>query len=1213
MRKSFKTSIKVVILLVASILLGTFVGSSMHLTSDVFAEETKHKVYIYAVDNEHPDIFVDSFRVSLYDENGTLLYNSDTHRKDENTEVFELPAGNYNLKILSAPTGYHDSEGNTQRAEGFMYVFDSLETSFTVGDSDVYLELPIFRKTAYTVDFEYQDVTDPSLTVYAFDGPPHIRIYDSNGKVFNATTNTFVEDLKFGDLPAPVNDPSGGTLTDKGDYYSGTEFGETHPGDSGSYYWNGTEWIKYDGGQVTGVQSTHYWQAEILNNMSFDETQGKYIDNYYWRVDFYTQGFQNWQVVALEPGTYEADFSDTLLPYYYIDSEGQAHYTSDGTFYYVSEQKRITFTITDQDVQSYVPVRRIVPHKVDLIYKDVDNPDYQFETPYGVIVNEEGKVVSSADSDNVTYQDDLKLSADNVPVADPVGGALKWNENSYGYDKYIGTRYSSNPGDQPNYYWDGTSWQTDQVYSSTGYWNASIRGWSPTPDEYEWYWDIEWEFNEKSGTVYLESGNYKLLLLNDLRIPTGYQDVEGNYYNGDKNEGNFYYEFVNREIEFTVSDSEMTVEIPIKKTQNYKLTLNPIDLTDPSCTPGSFYVQLFNEQGQVYGSDYKFHDDTKMDRSIIPPVDPVGGRIVKTYNPWNNQEQATGTEYSSDPGLKRSYYWNGISWQTEPIYSSTGCWVASLQTDWKTDELTGKRVPYKWCWEMYYDDQNYYENYQFILPAGTYTLKVTKNPEGNRDLFTENYRFLYEQKETEISVVVTDTDVVADVGFNRIELYKIIPTPKDSEEDTIAYSSVHGYVTNSEGKIVVGNEEYSDLGVAIDAPQIDPDGEPLTEDGDMYVGTASAEPRHFNYNTKYWNGTEWITELSCSKESGCWVAYYSERTISENNHEYYWEVRHNDVLVSRDNYVHLKNGTYTFTPVVEPEYYEDQNGNRTYIHEGDLKPIQPVTFNVENEAKTVDIIIERVPKRKISLTIKDKDASYQINNNGSYRIRNLDTGKFVDQEGNEYELITASKADIPTTDPVGGSLTENGMDGDYGTYRYKGTEYDTEPEMSVSYYYWNGTEWVGSADFLDGCWEAYISSSGHWDSEQGTYITDSWYWNIGWINRVDKAYSGNPIATISKTGNYQVEEATTPTTYINPDGMTISGNNGDVYKKAKPVQFTISDDSPSVIDLEIVYERIPLSQAMPQAGERTALILTMIGCIAMIALAFTLSRPNRTR
>lgn len=293
MRKSFKTSIKVVILLVASILLGTFVGFSMHLTSDVFAEETKHKVYIYAVDNEHPDIFVDSFGVSLYDENGTLLYNSDTHRKDENTEVFELSAGNYTLKILSAPNYYYDGKGNFKTVEGFMYVFDSLETSFTVGDSDVYLELPISRKTAYTAAFEYQDVTDPSLTVYAVDGTPHIRIYDSNGKVFNAATNTFVEDLKLGDLPAPVNDPSGGTLTDKGDYYSGTEFGETSPGNLGSYYWNGTEWIKYGGGQATGAQSTHYWKAEILNNMSFDETQGKYIDDYYWQVDFYTQGFQN--------------------------------------------------------------------------------------------------------------------------------------------------------------------------------------------------------------------------------------------------------------------------------------------------------------------------------------------------------------------------------------------------------------------------------------------------------------------------------------------------------------------------------------------------------------------------------------------------------------------------------------------------------------------------------------------------------------------------------------------------------------------------------------------------------------------------------------------------------------------------------------------------------------------------------------------------------
>ena len=1224
MRKSFKTSIKVVILLVASILLGTFIGSSMHLTSDVFAEETKHKVYIYAVDNEHPDIFVDSFNVNLYDENGTQLYtNSATHQKDENTEVFELSAGNYSLKILNAPTSYHDSEGNTQRAEGFMYVFDSLETSFTVGDSDVYLELPISRKTTYTVDFEYQDVTDPSLTVYSVDGPPRIRIYDSNGKVFNAATNTFVEDLKLGDLPAPVNDPSGGTLTDKGGYYSGTEFGETSPGSLESYYWNGTEWIKYGDGQATAAQSTHYWKAEIRSNMSFDETQGKYIDNYYWQVDFYTQGFQNWQGVALEPGTYEADFSDTLLPYCYTDSEGQYHYTFDGTFYYVSEQKKVTFTITDQNVQSYVPVRRVIPHQVTFEYKDDTNPDFQFESPSVVIVDDEENVVSSADSNNISYQHDLKLSHENIPTADPAGGNLKWNGNYNSYDIYKGsTEYDSDPN-LPSYYWNGTSWQTEKVYSSTGYWNAHTTytgHWDEEQNTYvadKWYWKIEWEFNEYGNSCYLESGTYKLILQNKARIPTYYQDSEGNYHYGSSE--NFYYEYVNQEVEFTVTDSDQTVEIPIKKIQQYQVTINPTDTFDPTCTPNYFYYQLFNESGQIFDGN-NFSDDLKIDINNMPTTDPAGGLLKIDGILPDGRKSYKGTVYDSEPEEYTTHtvwYWNGTSWQKNSASSSTPFWTACLQAEYHTDEETGDWVPYQWYWDIT-TDVTYKNSLDiFSIPEGNYTLRIFTVPEAYHDVngnfINDRSFFYYTAEQSEIEFTVSGSDVTVDVPFYRHQKYEVSGNMKDSKDDSITYGdNIRGYILDSEGRYYFAGGFYENAG-EISTPTTDPDGGELTyQYSGTYYGPMFSERQ--NAGNYYWNGTSWVdawTNDPVFSLSGVWAADYT----SDENGNYYWHVHDmsSDALLSfgDGNSWPLENGTYTFHPVTKPDYrYE--NGTSYWLSDDDVKPIQDVQFMVDGAETTFDIIIERVPKRKISLTIKDKDASYQINNNGSYRIRNLDTGKFVDQEGNEYELITASKADIPTTDPVGGSLTENGMDGTHGTYCYKGTEYDTEPEMSGSCYYWTGTEWVGSADFLDGCWKASISGSGHWDSEQGMYITDSWYWYIMWTNKVDKAYSGNPIATISKTktGNYQVEEATTPTTYINPDGMTI---NGDVYKKAKPVQFTIYDDSPSVIDLEIVYERIPLSQAMPQAGERTALILTMIGCIAMIALAFTLSRPNRTR
>ena len=224
MRK-INRKIKAIIMLAVSLLIGGAAGSTMHLISDVHAEEPKQNVYIYAIDNEHPDVFVDTFNVSIYDENGDFVSSQFTHRKNENQATIELPAGDYTLKINSTPNNYYyDSEGQSHWIgdEDFLYFFDSLETSFTVEDKEVYLELPVTRKTAYNVRFEYQDVTDPSLTVYTYQGPPYLRIYNENGEFINTNTYTFVEDLKLDELSVPTTDPSGGALTDCDYYYAGT-------------------------------------------------------------------------------------------------------------------------------------------------------------------------------------------------------------------------------------------------------------------------------------------------------------------------------------------------------------------------------------------------------------------------------------------------------------------------------------------------------------------------------------------------------------------------------------------------------------------------------------------------------------------------------------------------------------------------------------------------------------------------------------------------------------------------------------------------------------------------------------------------------------------------------------------------------------------------------------------------------------------------------
>lgn len=1222
MRK-INRKIKAIIMLAVSLLIGGAAGSTMHLISDVHAEEPKQNVYIYAIDNEHPDVFVDTFNVSIYDENGDFVSSQFTHRKNENQATIELPAGDYTLKINSTPNNYYyDSEGQSHWIgdEDFLYFFDSLETSFTVEDKEVYLELPVTRKTAYNVRFEYQDVTDPSLTVYTYQGPPYLRIYNENGEFINTNTYTFVEDLKLDELSVPTTDPSGGALTDCDYYYAGTEFGETHP-NLGTYYWNGSEWKATDASNMA-VPSSHYWVAQIFNKMTFNEEQGTYANNYYWDVRLKTNSYQFWEQTDLEPGTYVADFSDTALPDYYLDNEGQAHYKSDGSFYYVLEQEKITFTVTDQDITAYVPVRRVIPHQVTFEYKDDTNHDFQFESPSVVIVDDEGNVVSSADSNNISYQHDLKLSHENIPTADPAGGNLKWNGNYNSYDIYKGsTEYDSDPN-LPSYYWNGTSWQTEKVYSSTGYWNAHTTytgHWDEEQNTYvadKWYWKIEWEFNEYGNSCYLESGTYKLILQNKARIPTYYQDSEGNYHYGSSE--NFYYEYVNQEVEFTVTDSDQTVEIPIKKIQQYQVTINPTDTFDPTCTPNYFYYQLFNESGQIFDGN-NFSDDLKIDINNMPTTDPAGGLLKIDGILPDGRKSYKGTVYDSEPdeyAVGGVWFWNGSYWQKNSISSSTPFWTASLQAEYHTDEETGDWVPYQWYWDIT-TDVTYKNSLDiFSIPEGNYTLRIFTVPEAYHDVngnfINDRSFFYYTAEQSEIEFTVSGSDVTVDVPFYRHQKYEVSGNMKDSKDDSITYGdNIRGYILDSEGRYYFAGGFYENAG-EISTPTTDPDGGELTyQYSGTYYGPMFSERQ--NAGNYYWNGTSWVdawTNDPVFSLSGVWAADYT----SDENGNYYWHVHDmsSDALLSfgDGNSWPLENGTYTFHPVTKP-HYRYENGTSYWLSDDDLKPIQDVQFMVDGASTTFDIVIERVPKRSVNVTLRDKDPAYQVADGATFRIKNLDTGKFLDSSGNEIDLIVASKVDIPTVDPVGGALVERG-----GLYNdapeFNGTEYTTDP-MIWERYYWTGTEWKQSSDYYNGAWQAYVNSESNYDSETGTWVTTKWYWYIYW-NPSIKGAALDPdnacMTTIRNNGTYLLEEATFPLGYIKADGTTVktTRDSGSLFKKLQPIQFEVTDESPDVIELTAVYELAQLSDIMPMAGDRASLIFTLIGCVAIIALAFELTR-----
>ena len=266
---------------------------------------------------------------------------------------------------------------------------------------------------------------------------------------------------------------------------------------------------------------------------------------------------------------------------------------------------------------------------------------------------------------------------------------------------------------------------------------------------------------------------------------------------------------------------------------------------------------------------------------------------------------------------------------------------------------------------------------------------------------------------------------------------------------------------------------------------------------------------------------------------------------------------------------------------------------------------------VDGASTTFDIVIERVPKRSVNVTLRDKDPAYQVADGATFRIKNLDTGKFLDSSGNEIDLIVASKVDIPTVDPVGGALVERG-----GLYNdapeFNGTEYTTDP-MIWERYYWTGTEWKQSSDYYNGAWQAYVNSESNYDSETGTWVTTKWYWYIYW-NPSIKGAALDPdnacMTTIRNNGTYLLEEATFPLGYIKADGTTVktTRDSGSLFKKLQPIQFEVTDESPDVIELTAVYELAQLSDIMPMAGDRASLIFTLIGCVAIIALAFELTR-----
>lgn len=1129
--------------------------------------------------------------VSTYNEN--YVYNN----------LAYLPEGDYTLILNVAPTSYTDAGGTTHYME--TYEFEQSEINFSVGTTPSTVTVPVRRIEKQTVTVSTKDASNPDDSV----NQAEYLLFDDAGNLIN-TSGVSVPDEKLDISNIPTVDPSGYPLTASSNgEYTGREYATTSAYFP-TYFWNGSSWQR-----VTIPSSTGCWQAYAQNNGSTTT----------WTVHLVKEA-ENTSSWNLPAGNYKLTVEE--VPTAYIDSQGVWHYTENTSdkFFYEAEQSEINFMVADQPVDVVIPVKRTTFFKINSTFKDTNNPSYQFNDPQYQIFNENGELYKSASKGVFEPVNDMDDA--NVPTVDPDGGALvKASYTSNEHDAYEGTVFTSEHSYE-DFYWNGTDWQEEAIPSSTGYWEATIQknyhtdestgNWVP----YEWYWAVRWDSNVIYGTSYLAPGNY-VLVPGEGNEPTSYNDNGTWHYDY---EDNFKYEYVRPEIPFTVT-ADATIEIPIEKIQSYRITINPTDRDDATKQPSSFYFQLFNEEGQIYDGN-EFQDDLKLDFSNAPTTDPVGGELKFEGVTSYGRKIYKGTSYDSEPDVYAHYSWNGSEWRKYGLPSSTGYWYAYLQSEYHTDESTGQWVAYKWHWAVTVDAAKEQSGDTFSLPAGNYTLRILTVPSGYQDAEgnwhgggNEGY---YKAEQSEVSFTVENSDITVDVPFVRHERYKTYADMKDSKSSDYTYGdNISGYIKSEEGKYYyffgdLPNGFYADTGVDYGTPTTDPDGGSLTyQYSETYYGPLFAEPQ--NGGTYYWNGSAWIDEPLFSLK-GTWVATYVQT-----NGSYCWKVKNatSDALVSlgNGNYTWLESGTYTFVPVVYPTYMY-QNGNSTWIERDDVKPIEPVTFTVNGAETTFDVIIERIPSRAIILSLVDKDdTAYKVyiknaakgSDSAIYRVKNLDTGKYLGPNGEERDLIVASKANIPAVDPVGGSTKIKENSTFDGLPVYTGTEYTSNPQIRTTYY-WTGSKWVTSSEsFYNGAWSASIDSEGRYDSEQGTWVTDKWYWQVRWNNYArgcTLGASSSPLITIKGTGNFQIEELVPPSGYISPDGVTVTGS---VYKKINPVQLTITDDSPDEINITLEYERIPLSEKMPEAGERASMLLTLTGCLAMIALAFTATRSRRKK
>lgn len=804
---------------------------------------------------------------------------------------------------------------------------------------------------------------------------------------------------------------------------------------------------------------------------------------------------------------------------------------------------------------------------------------------------------------NPTVLDDLKLSKDNSPSTDPEGNAF-------------GTSFT-NGSEQ---YWNGSEWTAENTfYSSSGCYVAKA-----TNGIYELVWDEKG--SAVSGIAY--NDDYWLVVASDD------EQTSGSTYTYEDDCNN-----IEDRLRLDIKSNNET-EIPLDKAiQNIDYgeysylrlkvyedgNINKNFGVIPRYTVTNSTGKYWNDSNNKWVDDYTEISMANGDYwPIIPTLKGDEISVKEVQKPYSYQN--VGLNYPSisetktakmDSDAEITYGYISYSTLTvktnatsEAIYTLTnskGQYAYVKKDSAKQDFSDENTDVYYIGWSDDYKEikltnsDSYNISLQtestnhlttaIAIEPDTYTLKEISAPSG------------YQALKYEETFTVTETKHAFDLG--TIEYTKIPSLTLSIKDTTDSNTSIYGtynirnvdtnqyyvsYYDSSLSKYINFFADDTPM-EQTDAPTLNPLGEPIATIYDSSQG----------YTSYYWNGAEWVTEAFYSS-TGCyrgnWSAKWEQIDGSWKSVGYYFSYYWN----SSQSYVNLASlytqtlseiqpGNYELIEVTKPSFatignYGDsdyKSWQQTYISAGTI----PFTV-ISGEDKTLFLNYDRA--KEINITLEDTsdsivtplNAGIKVSNSkGQYAIRSTNGEiKFVD-----IKKINSTKED--SLELVTNYANENGIE-----------IVDSIPDgwfSKGSAKFWNGTEFSDEEICIaeSGGWISCYYDNGNFEEKQIAMWVDSKTIQSYIDNKVTLYIT--TIAIPSTDDEYTICPVVAPVYYKDVNGNFVAQKyeNGDTQYIT-----VVGSDTQTSYPVTLSYTRI--SPVLPNTGTSDGMILTLIGCVALI-------------